>query len=111
MSGPTDNMDAYTQLNYAPLPAITTTALVPEYTYQPRAGDVIERGRERLVVVCGPDSDGDLDVDRYRRGRWSLQWNRVYNDRWFQPVEISVFVSCMGWRLVARAAQEKNNAK
>lgn len=85
-----------------PIPTFTIQTRVdpPPTKYQPKEGDVIERGRERWVVrwhaeACG----GEMYVTGYRRGWFDKVW-REWNRTTYMPSELAAMVNHMGWRLL-----------
>lgn len=69
--------------------------------YEPKQGDVIERGRERLIVGA-PAIFHDRFVVSYRRSRFSDQWKPVaYEPRTrIDVAELAAMVNHMGWRVL-----------
>jgi len=73
--------------------------------YTPREGDVIERGRTR-IVVGHPTMFGGFFVTAYWRSWFNGRWTRIWSDVYEMDVpEFAALVNHMGWRLLPRSQE------
>jgi len=76
----------------------------PPAPYTPREGDVIERGRRRIVAKGKSPMFDLFYVSEYHRSWFDGEWIRLYGSASDMSThEFAALVNHMGWRLLPRA--------
>ena len=85
-------------------PYVATVRLFqdPPAPYTPREGDVIERGRWR--VVANTIDGSTMHYTSYKRAWLTGHWWAIKDD-WAHRVQFAALVNHMGWRLLPRSQE------